>query len=259
MPLQRTAPLIPFGEWQKVQSVLSDRSRPKKQKNPQGLLLGVALCAECREPLYHHVMNKPERGQSYRYWRCSGRSKKRNNCEARARRAEKLESEIEQLIMEHIGRLERTERVYVPGEDHADDLAQVEAAIDGARREKDIGLYDGDEDSYFDRMRGLVDRRRSLQEMPARASGYVTRGMGETFGEAWERGDIESRREILIKSGIRVLVSPPGAPIGGVLLTNDEDLQREFPGYQRPPLGPDDVDITEEFFQAREELSGETT
>jgi len=28
--------------------------------------------------------------------------------------------------------------------------------------------------------------------------------MGETFGDAWRRGDVEFRREILIKSGIRV-------------------------------------------------------
>ena len=62
------------------------------------------------------------------------------------------------------------------------------------------GRLDGS-DAYPD---ASIPLDHPLLEMPARKAGYVTRGMGETFGDAWRRGDVEFRREILIKSGIRV-------------------------------------------------------
>lgn len=206
MPLQRAEPLISFKAWQLANSTMSERSRPRRNQYPTGVLTGVAFCAECGASLYHVVMDKvATRGKVYRYWRCSGPAKMRNGCTARAPRADDLEGFVADQVLQDIGHLERTERVYVPGDDNSDALAQITSAIEVARRERDAGLYDGDDDAYLARITGLIERRKAIESQPSQPAGWVVKGLGETYAEAWQRDDNpEYRRSVLLDGGITV-------------------------------------------------------
>jgi hypothetical protein len=100
-----------------------------------------------------------------------------------------------------------TRRVFVPGEDHSQELEQVNATIARLRRESDAGLIVSAEDEriYVERMRSLIDRRTKLEATPARAAGWVTEETGQTYREVWDDSD---HRQLLVDAGIQfVLVS----------------------------------------------------
>jgi len=206
MPLQRADGLITLSRWQELQAVLDDRNRPKVNRHETGILLGVGVCGECGSPLYHHVMTKAatdkRAAQVYRYWRCSGKSKHRNGCDLRNVRAESLESLVEREFLAQIGSVERTVRVYVPASGPGEQLAEVESAIATVRKEKDLGLYDGDDDGYFTRLRTLIDRRTDLAALPSLPARYERRGTGETYAAAWSRMSNDDRRLLLIEAGV---------------------------------------------------------
>lgn len=205
LPLQRMDPLITYDEWKRVNAVLDTRLRPKKNNNGTGLLSGVAFCDMCKKPMYRFVMKK--RGYSYTYWRCGGSVKKTTDCKAVSVTASELEGFVYLQLMDEIGDDERRKRVYVQGEDQSSELDQVSDAIETIRKEKDLGLYEGDTDAYLERLQKLVERRKVLQESPVIKSGYQLRGLGETYREAWTRMSDNERREMLLDSGIRVWVT----------------------------------------------------
>ncbi|WP_327587928.1 hypothetical protein OHA25_13715 [Nonomuraea sp. NBC_00507] len=92
----------------------------------------------------------------------------------------------------------------MPGEDHSDELRQIEDAIKTARTEKDLGLFHGDEESYLERIKVLVERRTALLELPSRPSGYEFRPTGRTVAEHWASLSTENKNLLLIKMGVRV-------------------------------------------------------
>ena len=51
------------------------------------------------------------------------------------------------------------------------------------------------------------ERRRELEALPARNSGFEWRDLGETYRQAWERMNPEERHTMLLDSGIRVTVA----------------------------------------------------
>lgn len=203
MPVQRMEPLLSYEEWKQVNDVLDNHARPKTNANGTGLLLHIAYCWDCDEPLYQHVMGRQYGKRSYRYWRCSGRTRKENGCTAKAFPAGDLEELVHQGIMDEIGDQERKERVWVKASDNGSLITQIDDAIATAREEKDLGLYEGDNEGYLSRLQRLMDRRKALSAVPVSDSGYQLRGMGESYREAWDRMNDEERREMLIKSGIK--------------------------------------------------------
>jgi site-specific DNA recombinase len=203
LPLQVAEPLIDLDLWQQVQAVLDDRKRPKKRKNETGLLLNIAYCLLCREPLWHNVM--VSRGVTYRYWRCSSRHKKQpKDCPAPGVPAEMLEDFVAEQFMSEIGDMERTEPVYIPAEGHAEEINRLAEAITLTRKEKDLGLYEGDDDGYLARLTELTNRKRILEAQPGRPARWERRGVGETWAQGWERLDTAERRELLLDAGVKV-------------------------------------------------------
>jgi hypothetical protein len=93
------------------------------------------------------------------YYVCSGR------CGSRKIRSDLVAGLVEERLLFEIGDIERRERVYVPGADHSEALGAVLEAIKAARHEKDLGLYDGDDDGYFSRLQRLTERRRELEAL----------------------------------------------------------------------------------------------
>lgn len=205
LPKKRAEAILSYTQWEELQRVLDGKAKPRRRKNPTGLLLNVAYCYDCGEPLYIHHTRKPERKTNPHlvYWRCSGRIFKKNGCQAETMRAEWLEAFVEDQLLEEIGDQERMEREWVQGEDHSEQLAEVNAAMTRIRAESDAGLVT-DQNEYLDRLRALTARRDELRSKPVTDAGYRWRGLGETYREAWQRMDTDERRRLLLDSGIRV-------------------------------------------------------
>lgn len=206
LPVQQAEPLIPIELWKRGKAAVEDRKRAPATEYGTGLLLHVVKCSFCEGWMYHFVKNKD--GKLFRYWRCSQRTKDKSLCDSQHTiPAEQLEAQVEELFLDEIGDIERQERVYIDGDDTQAQLDQVKEAINRARKESDLGLYDGDEDSYAERMKLLVGRRKELEANPSEGPRWELRGLGETYREAWQRMDIQERRNLMISTGVQFWAS----------------------------------------------------
>ena len=202
LPVQRAEPILSLSEWQKVQDALESRSFAIRKSKTTALLSGVAFCAECSAALHHQYLS----GRDYSYYRCASKGA---GCPSGSLRTDELDQVVAETLLDRIGHLERTERVYVQASDHTEDLEAVEAAIARLRAESDAGLLDSP-DEYIHRLARLQERREALRALPQRPAGFEWRGLGETYAEAWERMGVEDRRRLLLDSGVTVEASVVG-------------------------------------------------
>lgn len=218
LPVQRGKPLVTADEWAKIQAALSSRSIRTGERN-QDPLSGVLTCHGIRhEPDCHRTESRgcgcpvcgaavyAQRmpGREYSYYRCSDRSRL---CSSSVVRSDIVLELVEEYLLEEVGDVPRRERVYVQGSDHTEALEAVQTALRAARREFDLGLYEGTEDEYFERVQRLTARRAELAALPTEPSGFQWRDVGETWGQAWQRMDVAERRALLLDSGIRAAVA----------------------------------------------------
>lgn len=198
LPLQRADPILSVDEHLRVVEALSSRAvrNSNRKSNPLG---GVLFCFVCQSPMYLSI----RAGRSYDYYRCA----RGKQCESLLIRSDEVDELVEDHLLQEIGELERRDRVFIPGSDHAASLASVRAAIETARRERDLGLYEGDDEGYFSRLERLTVRRKELELLPTSNPGFEWRGLGETYGQAWRRMKAVERRSLLVNSGIRLLIS----------------------------------------------------
>jgi site-specific DNA recombinase len=225
LPLQRSEAVYTADEFVRVQQALKSKTVPVRAGREVNPLSGILFCHSCDAPMYIQKM----KDRSYDYYVCSGR------CGARKIRSDLAVELVEERLLFKIGDLPRREHVYTSGNDHADSLAAVTAAIEATRQEKDMGLYDGDDEGYFGRLERLTARRRELEALSGSEPGLTWRTLGDacvnhdvvtpeypdcrpdTFGQAWQRMDPVERRTLLLDSGIRVSVS---AGVGNQLFTH---------------------------------------
>lgn len=204
-PRQFAEAIVGEDDWLKARETLGDRSRPKKRKNPPGILLNVLYCFRCGAPMYltTQAFKAGHRARVYRYWRCSGRSL-RKSCDAPGIRAELIEEAVFEWLHREFGDEEVTKSEYVPGSDNSAELERVSRAIAGIRKERDLGLYDGEDDAYFARLEPLVSRKRELEARPGTRGHWKRVGIGVTYSDHWPTLSNEGKRDLLIKSGVKV-------------------------------------------------------
>jgi site-specific DNA recombinase len=209
LPVQRAEPIVSADEFEKIQAALHARTVRSGERN-ENPLTGVLFCYVCDAPMYSQRMS----GRDYDYYRCSNRNRNEGvakvpgeACLAFSVRSETVYDQFQGHLLDEIGDIERRERVYVQGSDHTEALAGVTQAIDATRREKDLGLYDGDDAGYFARLERLTERRRELEALPSAPARFEMRGVGETYGQAWARMSTSERRTLLLDSGIKADVA----------------------------------------------------
>lgn len=202
-------PLLKFSEWQRIQEILDGRSRGKgvPQRNTM-LLRKVGKCGVCGKPIQQHSAKRNGVAEPLRY-KCASLTEKYNGsgqerCANSTVRADVLDGYIENGLLEWHGDKPHREPVFVPGEDHSEELKQVEDAIKMTRREFDAGLYEGDDESYLSRMTSLQNRRKALLAKPSRPSGYEFRPTGKTVAEHWASLTQEEKNALLIKMGVQL-------------------------------------------------------
>jgi site-specific DNA recombinase len=200
MPAQRAEPLLSPQEYARVQEALQVRSarvgvKSRREPNP---LAGLLFCHYCEERMYFHASK-----HWVNHYRCSVGS---NGCDrSRAVPADIAYELVEEQFLASVGDVQRQARVFVPGGDVRQSVADIEAAIAVCRRERDLGLYEGDDESYLSRLEKLTARKLELEQLP-QSAGFEWQPLGETYGQAWKTLDTEQRRTMLLDSKIRVYI-----------------------------------------------------
>jgi site-specific DNA recombinase len=214
-------PWMKEAEWLELQRKLDERTRSEAGPRRNTMLLRkVGGCGVCGRNVQQQNETKKGVRKPLRY-RCASMSAKANGliserCANSTILAKTFEDYLVNSLLERHGDKPWLEKVFVPGEDHSDELKQIENAIKTARTEKDMGLYHGDEDSYLERVATLIERRTALLELPSRPSGYEFRPTGRTVAEHWNSLSTEGQNMLLIKMGVRVFY----------------DLTKGFPDYR---------------------------
>lgn len=199
-PVQRAEPVLTRDEWTRLQEALDTMAgRPLgRNTRPGALLTGVLFCGTCNQPMY---LNQ---GRSAKYYRCVSASLG-SSCGNRAVRQSEAESMVADAL-EEFRHVPRRERVYVPGDDNAEQLAEIDAQlVDLADVVGTAAYRTGPARAKLDtRMAALGAERERLAALPSRQSGYEWELTDDTFGDYWDDLDVGRRNEYLRDSEVRV-------------------------------------------------------
>ncbi|WP_170160807.1 recombinase family protein [Nocardia puris] len=208
-------------EWTQIQEKLRNRSRTRERSHGAAPLLGVVYCERCGDRLYRVITSNPN-GRKYSYYRCVPKTGK-PRCEGASFSESAVQELLDALVFEELAALPVTERKFIPGEDHTDELQAVDRAMTGIRDERDTGLYDyeGGHDEYMERLTALVEKRKILQSLPHREAQYIDEPTGETYAQAYERMDQEERRTLLLNAGIRLYIHSMAPPSWRIHIPED--------------------------------------
>ncbi|MDH6705378.1 site-specific DNA recombinase [Kitasatospora sp. MAA19] len=196
-------------EWSTLQAAVGRRRNTTERRvNATAPMYGVAYCENCESKAVHKVTHKTTKAggeTQYRYYQC-GAWPKEKRCRGYTCRAEIVEEMVEIHFLQQYGHTEVTKRVWMPGSDSSQELAEVIKRTDRLRRQDEEGDWDKDRAGYRSRMDGYKARRTHLEAMPHVPAGWVEQGQGLTYLEQWSQLDQDGRRQQLIDSGFRMLI-----------------------------------------------------
>jgi len=187
------------------------KTAPKGTRDaaPRGtqLMTGGAWCGSCGQVLY---VGGPRDRNLYG---CTGRVRgiqASAQCKpAPSIGVAELDAQVSAWFIATYGAGEVMKRVWDPGTGHTAQIAELTAARDRLRADRDAGLYDDDGEAewYRARYRSLTDEIKALRALPERAPGMIETGTGRTIGQEWREVDNARRREMLAEFSVRVTVN----------------------------------------------------
>jgi len=203
LPIQWAEPLISQAKYDQLQHALDNDKNPRNTAREMYALRGLMACGVCEAPMYLNHASRMVKGERkrYRYYKCGDiHCKDRFNVNA-----DVIDALVFPLFLDEMGEEPVTERIYVSGEDHAEELALLSAAIEGVREEADAGLYDNDRKGYLERLKRLQDRRDALAALPERPAGWEVRHTGEKYADVWKRANEAERNKLLSNLELKVI------------------------------------------------------
>jgi DNA invertase Pin-like site-specific DNA recombinase len=196
--------LLSSTEWQALQDLLD--SRPTRRGPVSGttaLLTGVIECDRCGGPMYRFRSGRNRKDGTRRinwYYRCRGTDTDPSSCGNSVPLAD-IEEWVNLWFTTDVnGAFSNTEIIettLVPGDDHAAEIAEIEAEM----RE-----LDPDADDWIEQAQALRSERARLKALPSEPSQVVERPTGITVGEVWAGLDEQARRSYLLASRIKIRV-----------------------------------------------------
>ncbi|MFJ9771788.1 recombinase family protein [Kitasatospora sp. NPDC101157] len=226
-PIVLAPPVFTSEEWATLQAAVGRRRQTGERRiNDTSPMYGVAHCGNCLSKAIHKVsrsVNSDGIEVVYRYYQC-GAWPKEARCTGISCRAEVVEELVEIHFLQEYGHTEVTKRVWVPGSDSSQELAEVLKRMDRLRRQDEEGDWDHDPAGYRSRMDGYKARKAALEAMPRIPSGWVEQGQGVTYLERWRGLDREGQRKQLIDSGFRMLIGKKTAWLDKVPLPKKDEL-----------------------------------
>jgi site-specific DNA recombinase len=167
--------------------------------------LGVIHCGECDRSAYKL---KGGKGRKSRY-RCASAQYK-NPCFNRSIPVEWAEDELERRILANLGPLERRQRVWFAGNDHTDELTELNNTLSDLAEQLGTRAFrrGTPQRARLDsRIAALSARQAELSSTPSEPAGWRYEPTGELFSDWWEASDNQARNVWLRQSGFRVVWS----------------------------------------------------
>ncbi len=221
--------LITAAEWDQLQAVMdrgaTARTTGRKRNGAEtALLTNVITCAKCGGPMYRvYSVNKRKNGEkhSLAYYRCKGKDQQPSTCRNMinldvaegfvhmafaAADTVDIASVNPALAESGVPGLwadfEVTEQVPVPGNDHREEISDV--------NEEMARVLAAKPSNYLAQLATLDEELRRLQGLPVEPSQVITRATGQTIGQVWASLGDTARRRFLLASGVKVKVAPGG-------------------------------------------------
>lgn len=199
-PVLLGEPIISFDEWELLQAALDARRIKPVRTRDNSPMQGVVQCIVCEQNLFHHIYSRSYGKRDYRYYYC------RDKSHTAMVDAETVEGILEETFLNQFGDKPVTERVYRPKEDHQSALDEAVRAVDELTALLGTVQSTTMSNRLTEQLAALDKKIAGLEKLPSRDAGWELKETGSTFGTAWETADVEGRRQLLLKSGIRFAV-----------------------------------------------------
>lgn len=199
-PVVRANPVIDADTFRRVGGVLNARKGTRgPYRSSLDLLLQVIFCGVCGMPMYSNP------GRSTMYYRCSSATIGQT-CGNRSIRVSHADDVFSEMFLAEFGDSERRERVYVPGDDTAQEIAELDEELSAVAEVVGTpGFRSGPAAAKLAaRAAALETRREELASRPIREAGYRWEPTGERFAEWWNRLDDRARNQWLRDMHVRV-------------------------------------------------------
>jgi DNA invertase Pin-like site-specific DNA recombinase len=200
-PFKIAHPLFDDVEWETLQAAIAARTTHRTRKWGASPLLDVVFCGLCGAKATRNMTVK--RGKEYAYYVCKNRHPRQ--CPGARMREGDVIAIVEAEFLSQVGGERVHRKMFVPGASHEIELRELKGKIQRLRQDREQGLFDGEDDEigYRKLMTSYLSRRRELERLPTGSTGWRYEVTDETYGEAWERGDDQKRRQLLMDAGFR--------------------------------------------------------
>lgn len=210
-PVVRCDPLIDTVAFNRLQQKLDGRIRGPINRKSTGtaLLLRVIYCGNCGRPFYR------SRGRSIQYYRCASWSKSgKQTCPNGLIQLGEADNAVESILLESMGDAEMMMKVYEPGEDTAQELADVDAELTDVAGLIGTGPFKSGpaREKLEARAEALSERRDVLASTPFRPAGYTHRPTGKTVQQHWGELDAKGRNLFLRDHDVKMVYTKGGTP-----------------------------------------------
>ncbi|WP_271799231.1 recombinase family protein [Dietzia maris] len=206
-PVQRAEPILSKSEFDRLQAELDRRAAGKQLSNKKSdsLLLRVLHCGVCGKPMYR-LKGGPGRVPRYRC--ASHQDRLQGPCGNKSVVLADADELVENMVLEIFGGSERLERTWDPGEDHADELDDVNRMLVDLTDQLATGFFRAgtpQRERLDQRIRELSHRQEELSTTVTRTAGWSWKPTGEKFADWWDRLTVPERNQYLRDMGVRAV------------------------------------------------------
>lgn len=234
-PIVRAEPIISRDVFERLGVELAGReNRKEPTARSSGLLLRIIYCAECGRPGYRL---KGGVGRKPRY-RCSSAQTAEGPCGNKTVSLEYADAEVERQILQNMGPLERKRRLWFAGNDHTDELAEVNSTLEDLTEQIGVGQFKRgtpQRAKLDQRIAVLSERQAELSSTPTQPAGWRYESTGEIFADWWASQDDEAKNIWLRQTGFRYEWSSRSDERGRVVVDSFNqvgDLEMDLDGDQ---------------------------
>jgi site-specific DNA recombinase len=223
-PVVRAEPIITRDVFDRLAVELAGReNRKEPTKRTSGLLLRIIYCAVCGRPAYRL---KGGVGRKPRY-RCSSAQKADGPCSNKTISLEYADGEVERQVLQNMGPLERKRRVWFTGNDHTDELGDINDTLADLADQLGTGVFKRGtpQRAKLDaRIAALSARQDELSSVPSQPAGWRFEPTGELFFDWWAEQEDEGKNIWLRQMGFRWVWSSHSDERGRVVVDRFEQV-----------------------------------